>query len=259
MVETEQLSGWLGRHPEIIAALVLVAGWLIARILKHTVVTLVPWINRTAARLGLDSGPLVSPRFANSLQLVVFWGVLISSAILGLLLLSGGEVSGWLDGLLGFTAQFLVALGIIAVGHLLGVFVRSLVKKIPHAADGPVPQLAYVAVLGLSVFTALEHIGLHISFVTQVILVVISVTLAGLALAFAIGARTLVANLAAQGEIQRYKLGDRLIIDGVEGTILEIHRTGVVLATSQGTASIPAARFAETTVISVPKEDNVNG
>jgi hypothetical protein len=62
--------------------------------------------------------------------------------------------------------------------------------------------------------------------------------------------------LAAGNELMNYKQGDRLRVDGIEGAIAEIHRTGVVLSTEEGLAWIPAKKFAEATVIVLQQEDD---
>ena len=72
-----------------------------------------------------------------------------------------------------------------------------------------------------------------------------------LGLAFALGARGYVANLVARRELDAYREGDTLRIDGVEGTVAALRRTGIVLATADGLVAIPAARFTEALVTRV--------
>ena len=260
MSGNEILAGWLDHFPEIVALLLVLAGWLLARIARHTVASGVPWINRMSLRWGAQSGALLTPAFAQGLQALVFWGILLTSVILGLHLIGGGELTRRLDGLLGFASQLLVALGILALGHILGLLARSLVGGLSGVSEGnALPWTAYGLIIGIAAVTAFKHLGLDLTFITQILLVIISVFFAGLGLAFALGARVLVANLVAQGELHRYKPGDRLMVDGIEGTVQEIHRTGLVLSTEQGLASIPAARFAESIVIEQRTDSGEDG
>ncbi len=245
MLTTRDFLDWLGEHPEFIAILVVVAGWLVARLIRHAIGQLVPWLNRRAARLGPGRGALVSPGFQKVLQSVAFWGILLTALVAALYLLGGGGMSGWLDRLLTVVPQLLVALGIVAAGHLLGLLARSLLARYYSSPDRQaLPVLAYAAIVGTAAITAVEHLGLEVSFLTRILLIVVGAFLAGLALAFAFGARALVANLAAQGEVQRYKPGDRLRIDGVEGSVVEVYRTGVLLSTPEGLVAVPASKFA---------------
>jgi len=90
--------------------------------------------------------------------------------------------------------------------------------------------------------------------VTQLALIVLAALLGALSLAFALGARQHVANLMAQSELSRYATGDRLRIDGDEGIIVEIYRTGLTLTTDEGIVSIPASRLANGRVVQVSQK-----
>lgn len=254
------ISKWLGDHPELIAVLLVVAGWVIARLVRRAVAAAIPWINRKTARWGSEAGALISPAFSKAMQFVVYWGILVTSVVAALYLMGGGSLGAWLDRLLGVVPQILVALGILAAGHLLGLLASSLLLKYSPTADREaLPLIAYGVVVGTAAITALEQLGLDVSFLTHILLVVVTVFLAGLALAFALGARALVANLSAQGEVQRYKPGDQLRVGDVEGTVVKIHRTGVILSTSEGLAAVPASKFATSTVIEIRTEPAEDG
>ena len=255
MAGGSDISMWLGEHPEFIALLVVVAGWLIARIAREAIGKLIPWVNRRTAGLGTGRTVLISPAFQKASQTVAFWGILLTALIAALYLLGGGGMAGWLDRLLAAVPQFLIALGILAIGHLLGLLARGVLSR--HAGSSErqaLPSFAYAIIVGVAAITAVEHLGIEITFLTHVLLVIVAVFLAGLALAFALGARVLVANLAAQGETQRYQVGDRVRVDGIEGTVVEIHRTGVLLSGSEGLVSVPASKFAASVVVKLRQE-----
>ena len=55
-------------------------------------------------------------------------------------------------------------------------------------------------------------------------------------------------------ELERLTPGERIRIDDEEGTVIEIHTTGVDIATAEGVVTIPAARFAELKLLR-PHED----
>lgn len=253
----EEIGAWLSNFPEVIAILVVAFGWLLARLLRRAVGTGLPMFNKLTTSWGTPDGALLTSGFTRAMQSIVYWGTLLISVMFGLFLLSGGEPGQWIDGLLFFMSQILVALAIIVSGHVLGLLARRLLGALPGTARmTQLPITAYVLIVLIAVLTALKNLGLDVSFVTQVLLIFFSVFLASVALAFALGARSLVANLTAQGELKRYKPGDRLIVDSISGTVLEIHRTGIVLSTQQGVACVPASKFAESTVIETRTGDD---
>jgi len=117
-----------------------------------------------------------------------------------------------------------------------------------------VPGLVHAGVVTVAVITGLQQLGIDISFITQLALVLLASLVGGLSIAFALGARRYVANLMAQPELARYGTGERLRIDADEGVVVEIHRTGLILATDEGLVSIPAARLAEGRVVRITSE-----
>jgi hypothetical protein len=239
--------------------LTLVAGVVLAWLLRMGVAVVAGWINRFTARRGAGEGTHLSPGFTQALQLFAFWGVLVIAMIRSVTLLGGAQFD-LLDGVLVLATRLLLALTIVAVGHVLGVLARNLLSGLARGTDlAALPRLVYALIVGISLVMALAHLGLDVSLITYVTLVVFAVFFAALGLAFALGARTLVANLAAQGELARYRPGDHLRVDGAEGTVLEIDRTGVVLSTSEGLARIPAAKFAECTVVVLIRESEDDG
>jgi F0F1-type ATP synthase membrane subunit c/vacuolar-type H+-ATPase subunit K len=259
MMDGVGVNGWLGQYPEFSALMILAVGVLLAFLARKGVSVLTDWLNRASVYKSARVEPIVSPSFTRVLRVTVFWGILVAAVIKCAVLL-GGPQAVVLDVIWTFVIRLLVALGIVVVGHFLGVFARNLVTMVARHPDmGALPMLVYALTIGVALVMALAHLGLDVSLITNVSLVIVAVVFASLGLAFALGARTLVANLAAQGELGRYRPGDRLRVDGTEGLVLEVDRTGVVLSTAEGLARIPAARLADSTVLLLTPEDDTDG
>ena len=130
--------------------------------------------------------------------------------------------------------------------------VRNLLLRLqgPEASQQQLaPRIVQAAIFLVGAMTGLQHMGLDVSFIAELLILVVGVCLAGLSLAFALGARQYVANLVAGSAVARFAPGDHIVIDGTEGTILEIHRTGADLATAEGVVTVPASMFAELPVL----------
>jgi small-conductance mechanosensitive channel len=101
---------------------------------------------------------------------------------------------------------------------------------------------------------AAGQIGIDNTLLVALVVTLFGVMLGAIALAFALGARTTVSNiLAAQALTQTYGSGDVIRIGTLEGRILRITRTHVVLETAEGTATVPAGRFGEQVSVHLSK------
>jgi small-conductance mechanosensitive channel len=70
--------------------------------------------------------------------------------------------------------------------------------------------------------------------------------LLGAALAFGFGGRDLVANILSAHYVHRiYQVGQVVRIDGIEGRIVRITETSVILECAEGDVSVPARTFAD--------------
>ena len=256
-VATSGIGSFFAAHPEILAILLAVLGLLAARTVQAVTRRLLSRLDRRLVETG--SAPL-SERAVRVLVSLAFWSVAFATVLLVLRTLGAGYVSASLDAALAWLPGVLVGALIIAVGHVLGVAARNLILAMRGDPDTarPLSRLVQGAIFLLGVVTGVQQMGLDVSFVADLIVLVVGVTLAGLSLAFALGARQHVANLVARSTIDRYVPGDLLRIDDVEGVVVEVHRTGVDLRTGEGIVTVPASRFAETVVLRRRADDEAS-
>jgi len=179
--------------------------------------------------------------------------VSVSLQVLGI-----GGISALIVLVIAFIPQLLVSFVIVVAGHLTGLIARNLVARFVDGItpESLVPRLAYGAILAVAIVMALQHLNVNISFITQLFLILVTIIGGGLMLAFALGARQYVANLLARRDAERFAIGQRIRIDGLEGDVVDIHATAVDIATDEGIASIPASRFAESVVIRRPDQSD---
>lgn len=234
-------------QPEFLALAVLVGGVIVARLMSMATGYGLDLLDRQTARYATTDDSILTPQLIRVVRGIVFWMVLTLSIAFALQVLGAGGLPTMFDVGIGFVPKALVGLLIVVLGHLLGLVASSLLARINDGALGasPVPRLVHGMIVVVAVVIGLQQIEIDISFVTRLILILVAVIGAGLAIAFALGSRRHVANLMAAGELQGLSVGDRIRIDGVEGTVIEVHSTGVSLATDDGVANVPASRFAE--------------
>lgn len=241
---------------EVIAVAILVLGVIVARLASVAAGALLGFVDRRAAVLTTTDEPLISPRLVRVIRAVLFWLVVVLAITYALAVLGVGSLPAMLTGVIVFIPQILVGFTIVVAGHVIGLLASHVVSNLrdEFTTSSFAPRLVYGTILIVAVVMGLQHIHVDISFVTQLLLIGFAVAGSGLMLAFALGARQHVANLLARRELARLAVTDRIRVDGIEGEILNIHATGVDIATDEGVVSVPAARFADANVLKLREE-----
>ncbi len=244
-------SELLNQNPEILAILIAVAGFalagILARLTERGLIRLEAYLRRRARNRLQDVDLRVLRR---SLRTGVYYGTLVIFLLLALQALSISVLQAWLGRLLDYIPQVILGGFIILSGYLLGVIVRSIVAGLMGlSADHLVPRFAQLLVLLAAILTGLAQTAVDISFLSNVIVILLGFFFGGLSLAFAMGSRQLVENLLARRSLDRYRIGDVVRINGSEGRIIELLSTAVVLEAEQGILTIPTSQFAASEVL----------
>jgi hypothetical protein len=212
-------------------------------------------VARSANWLGsLQPGALSVPQFDRVEKAVgsaVYWLVVVFAVMAATETLGLPVVTAWLSGVATFLPRVAVAIVIIALGTVAARVTRHVVTSTASGANvSSSERLGRVTELALLLGTALvaiEQLGIEISFLKATLLILFGGLLLGASLAFGIGGRDLVANILSAHYVHRlYQVGQVVRIDGVEGRIVKIAETSVILECAEGDVSIPARVFADT-------------
>lgn len=241
---------------EVIAIAILVVGVIVARLVSIAVGRLLDLLDQRAARMSTSEQSLISPKLSRVIRAVLFWLIVVLAISYALAMLGVGGLPTMLTGLTAFIPQLLVGFTIVVAGHIIGLLASHVVSNLgdSSAPDSVAPRLVYALILVVAVVMGLQHVNVDISFVTQLLLISFGVVSSGLMLAFALGARQQVANLLARRELARLSVADRVRIGDVEGEVLEIHSTGVDIATGDGVVVVPASRFADSSFVKLNQD-----
>lgn len=235
----------------IIAALILLIGLIAAAILGRLARRLVA---RSARWLGsLQPGAMSVPHFDRVEKAVggaVYWLVVVFSVMAATETLGLPVVTAWLSGVATFLPRVAVAIVIVALGTVAARVTRHIVTSTANGVNvSSAERLGRVTELSLLLGTALvaiEQLGIEISFLKATLLILFAGVLLGASLAFGFGGRDLVANILSAHYVHRlYQVGQVVRIDGVEGRIVQIAETSVILECAEGDVSIPARVFAD--------------
>lgn len=254
-----QLGAQLAEHaPKLLgAALLLLVGWLIARLLRGLAVKLMHVLELVLHRLWRGPAGRASVLPSASVEMVgtiLFWVVIVFFAAAAAHVLGLDAFSSWLQDLMAYLPTLVAGLLIILAGVLLSGFARDLtmaaLAALPDSQRLQLGRIVQGAVLVTAVVMGADQIGIEITFLVVLAAVTTSAIIGGVALALSLGARTYVANLIGAHYLRHaFEPGQRVRIGATEGTILELTAVSVVLETEQGRANIPAKVYNEETIV----------
>ncbi|GAA0361272.1 mechanosensitive ion channel [Bowmanella denitrificans] len=241
--------------PQLLGAVLLVlAGWLVAWLLSRFTLSLIRLLNRvltvlTPASLR-DKGLEIKGQHSQLASKIIFWLVMLffvaaSTSILGLDLFAS-----WLGGLLAYLPKLLAGLLIILGGYLLGNLLSTMARATAESAGLPRAVWIAASTKFAVIFTALvigiEQLGINIHFITTLVIVLAGVLGFGMALAFGLGSRDLIANVVGARQARKHcHIHDQVQIGETRGTLVEVTDTMLVLETEQGRHLIPARHWLE--------------
>jgi len=240
--------------PQLMAAVALVIlGWIVAhalRVVSRKLVRSLDSLFQGDATTDDARQRNMRRSYAVIISKLVFWMTIIFFIAAATNLLGWNMVSSWMAGIGIYIPNLVTGLVIILAGFLLANVTEKAVTGAGHTAGmSHAEELGRIIQL-VVIFTALvigaEQIGIDVSFLSNAMVVIVGVLFAGGALAFGIGARTLVANIIGAQYLRKHcRIGEQMQIGDIEGDIIEVSQTSVVLDTEYGRTVVPAKYFQE--------------
>jgi hypothetical protein len=235
----------------IVAMLILLVGFLAAAVLGRLARRLVA---RSARWIGNFQPGAMSvahlERVQKAVGSAVYWLVIVCAVMAATETLGLPVVTAWLSGVATFLPRVAVAILIVALGTVAARVARHIVSSAAGSANVAsserIGRVTEMALLLGTALVAIEQLGIDISFLKATLLILLGGLLAGAALAFGTGGRDLVANILSAHYVHRlYQVGQVVRVDGVEGRIVRITETSVILECAEGDVAIPARTFSD--------------
>ena len=235
------------------AVAVLVVGWFVAHILRIATRKLIRGLDSVLQGAAPDEGARqlkIRRSYAVIAGNAVFWIIFIFFIAAAANMLGWKMLSSWMDSVVLYLPSLVSGLLIILAGFLLSNLVKAGVISAASSAgmaQGDVlGRVSQMVVIFTSLVIGIEQIGINVDFLTNVLIVIIGVLLAGAALAFGLGARSLVANIIGAQQLRKHcRIGEQMLSGEIEGSIIEVTQTCIVLDTEYGRSVIPAKLFQE--------------
>jgi len=244
--------------PSILGAfLLLLIGWIIARVLRTLAIRAAVVADRMLSRLttaGSAERTKLPPSSAKILGSIVFWVVLLFFVTAATQVLGLNAFTAWLAGVVSYVPTLFAGALIVAAGFLLSRLARDLVVATSAIAGPKQRELLGRTVQATILVTALlvgaDQIGIKVTFLVIIAAAAGGTMAASVALALSLGARNYVANLIGGHHLrQTFSVGQTVKVAGFEGRILELTPVAIILETEEGRVTLPAKVFGEEPIV----------
>lgn len=236
--------------PAVAGAIVLLLlGWLLARILRTLTTRILGLLESLGGRLlSTESDRGQFTRSIQSIGTIVFWVVFLFFVTAATRVLGLDMFSVWLGRLLDYVPTLLTGGLIVAAGWLLSRFVGDVTVattgRLELASRQLVGRAAQISILMVAILVGAEQVGIRIT-VLVVLLAAAALTVVGaITVSVSLGARSYVANLIGAHCLRHaFEVGQRIRVGGYEGRVLDVSTTAVILETADGRVSVPGQLY----------------
>ncbi len=239
--------------PSVIGAvLLLIVGWILARLLRILATRAALLLDTLLARVSGPAGVerLRMGRAAGVFGTVVFWTVLLFFATAATQVLGLQTFTDWLARLIDYLPTLAAGVLIVVAGYVLSRFVGDVVRatatRLDSAQRSVLARLTQIAILVGAVLVGADPIGIRITFLAIFAAAAAAAVVGGLAIAVGLGARDHIANLIGAHHLrQAFSVGQTIRVAGHQGRVLEVTAAALILETDEGRVSLPGRVYSE--------------
>ncbi len=243
----------LDRSPSVIlAVLVLVIGWAVARLCRWLMGRL-SVIGRAEAfsdRIGL--APLLKQMKVGSvgdlIGRLVFWAVILGAVMLAADVLGMTPVINGIERLFSYLPRLLAAVAVFTFGYWLADKIRFVMTAMGEAMGfggaKAIGRVLFVIILLFMSITALNVAGIDTSLITSNILIIVGSLFISFSIAYGFAARDILANiLSGYYNKERLRAGQHVRIGEDEGVIEQITGISVTIRKGDRLIHLPSSRL----------------
>ncbi len=244
----------------IFALFVFFIGYLIARLVQFLTKRFIRGTNRLITNQKIKKH-LQHKQLEQSsvfISKTLYWIILILFITIASEIMGIPVVTAWLSGIVQYLPNIFAAIIIVFVGIIGGRITADIILsatiKSGISYGNVLSKTVQYSILLITILIAIDQIGVDIALLTIIISIILGALLFGAALSFGLGAKTSVSNILASYYIHNtYREGNTIKINNLEGKIIQISSTSVILDTPDGQVSIPAKEFNESTSVLIKK------
>lgn len=246
----------------LLAAGLILAGWLVARFLRSITSRLVlrlDWLFRESQGAPDHDDEQVQRIAARAISAVVFWTVMLSFITAAIRSLGWSAAEEWTESLVDYAPVLVGGVAIIVFGFIGGTLVRQILESTADGAglaySNVLGRLSQAAVVLTGLMVGTTHLGIDVTFLVGMTSVLVGTISAGIALTLALGTRKHLSNLIGIRYLQKhFQVGERIQVGEYRGQITEMTDGYLFLETDAGDVSIPGEIFSTEATVKLTKK-----
>jgi hypothetical protein len=212
------LDEFVGFLPRLVGFLIiLLVGWLIARVVKAVVVKALQGVGVDRALQGGSAGPYVDrvlpdARVSEVVGTIVFWFLFLGALAIAVSQLGISALDNFLQAIAAYLPNVVVAIFIFVLAGALASAVSRVLAR--TAGDTPMGKVVSVAapilIMGIATFMILDQLRIAPAIVEVTYIALIGSVALGAALAFGLGGRDVAGRLLEESYTQARRERERV-------------------------------------------------
>jgi hypothetical protein len=237
----------------VMAIVVFLAGYIIAKIVAMILLKTLKTVNfdSVAVKLKLDE-PLKVTGFRKGLShlasKVVFWLIMIVVIQSTTNNLGIEVVEEQIQKILDFIPSLISAIIILLAGYFIATKIKevlvNMTRSLGSSAGRVLANIVYYFIMVMVVITAIDQTGIRTDLISNNILLIVGVILIAGAVAYGYAAREIMRNMLSSFYSKKnFYPGQEIKLGDLQGTILAIDNTSVILKTATSKVIIPSSEL----------------
>ena len=229
---------------------ILLIGWLIARLVRKVLTKVLTTIKLDNVVVKFEMDDLIR-KLGIKNGLAVFLGKLAYWIVMLFVIMGASQAANLsliyqkIESFLGFLPALFSALLIFIVGMVIANKIKTIITNVTSSlgssAGRILANIVYYFIMVMLTITALDQLGIDTSLISNNLIIFVAILMFSGTIAYGIAAKDVMANMLASffGK-KNFSVGQRVIIDGVEGQIIKIDNITVTIQTSSHKVVIPS-------------------
>ncbi len=245
--------------PNIIGALcILLIGWLITKV----VVFLLKKVMRLAKvdkltdkinESNLFGDTDVKFKVSNVIVGFVKWIIFLVFLIVAADIMNWEIISTEIGNLLRYLPRLFSAIALFMIGLYIANFIKKAIQGIfesfEFSGSKIISGLVFYIIVVFITITALNQAGVDTTIITNNVTIILGAFLLAIAIGMGLGSKDIIRDLLSTFYTRRnYMVGDRVKLNGIEGTIEAIDNVCMTLKTKEGKTIIPISEVVNSRV-----------